>query len=643
MRSGRDNLRGQALVMVTLALIAMCGLMGLAVDLGWSFFVRKEARAAADAAAQAAVIDALSKLSGINGPYSCGQKGVACAPTPIPCGSATSNLQVGCQYAGQNGFTDGGANNRQTVTIWANMNPPSFPPQPASNVTDVFYWVKVRITQTVPQLFSAVLGNAEGTVSAEATAAIARAIVPGSLILINREGDCVNMATGQGGKNPVCGVNLTASGNGTTNVPGGIFMASDCQGPNQPSGCTDKAGVLQGANSTVTSPSTSIRNGGKAENAPQWSQQYTNAIPEGKDFQDPTSGTPQPPVLGGGTNSDQALKGCQVPNGILTGGTAKDPVVLGPYNYFAVTTDKNGVKTASGAPISISGDVVFSTAGGGCSCPGCVPVGNSNPDPPGTFGTYIFWGGVVIGGNRTNLTFSPGQYVMAGISTAFNNLNAGQMFNVNNAGDLTLQSSGSGSGYAGEMFIFTAPGGDGTYPGYPGLATQLGVVTANGDTLGNVANLVQGQSGFQTGNSKGISITLDGINPEAGGVPTVLSDNYGGVALWQDRRNSVVPYNTDGTIACGNTASNCTKPAQEQAADRNSLDSPALNLQASPSIHINGVIYQPRGSWTFLLGSGTYSGPLQLVSGGVSIQGGGSLLLTGPNIPLTKFVAALIQ
>ena len=38
MRQTKNLQSGQAIVMVTLSLFAMCGMMGLAVDLGWSFF-----------------------------------------------------------------------------------------------------------------------------------------------------------------------------------------------------------------------------------------------------------------------------------------------------------------------------------------------------------------------------------------------------------------------------------------------------------------------------------------------------------------------------------------------------------------------------------------------------------------------------
>jgi uncharacterized membrane protein len=50
---------GQSIVMVTLALFSMVGMLGLSVDLGWAYFVQKEAQAAAYAAALGATRDAM--------------------------------------------------------------------------------------------------------------------------------------------------------------------------------------------------------------------------------------------------------------------------------------------------------------------------------------------------------------------------------------------------------------------------------------------------------------------------------------------------------------------------------------------------------------------------------------------------------
>jgi Flp pilus assembly protein TadG len=55
----RSGERGQALLLVTLSLFAMCGLLGLAVDLGWSYFIQKSAQNAADSAALSAAYQAL--------------------------------------------------------------------------------------------------------------------------------------------------------------------------------------------------------------------------------------------------------------------------------------------------------------------------------------------------------------------------------------------------------------------------------------------------------------------------------------------------------------------------------------------------------------------------------------------------------
>jgi hypothetical protein len=91
---------------------------------------------------------------------------------------------------------------------------------------DVLYWVTVRISQQVPQLFSAILGNGMGTVSARATAAIAESEVLGSLILINRETDMAGPPNPPSSA-PPAGTNLEAGGGVTVDVPGGIILASN--------------------------------------------------------------------------------------------------------------------------------------------------------------------------------------------------------------------------------------------------------------------------------------------------------------------------------------------------------------------------------------------------------------------------------
>src|SRR5271168_4417595 len=123
MNTRRMQQSGQAVVLVTLALFAMCGIMGLAVDLGWSFFVKKEAQAVGDAAALAAVREGSLRLNGNFSGYKCGAPTNNTQPyfaqTAIDCSSlaagSASNLENGCAYAARNGFTSG--TNNQEVTI----------------------------------------------------------------------------------------------------------------------------------------------------------------------------------------------------------------------------------------------------------------------------------------------------------------------------------------------------------------------------------------------------------------------------------------------------------------------------------------------------------------------------------------------
>src|SRR5467141_1013527 len=98
--------RGQALILVTFALIPMFGLLGLVVDIGWMEFVRKSAQTAADAGAMAAVLQfqstnfSTSFTSGV-GAVVC-QSSTSCSPAP------GNFLHSGCDYAASNGFSSSG-------------------------------------------------------------------------------------------------------------------------------------------------------------------------------------------------------------------------------------------------------------------------------------------------------------------------------------------------------------------------------------------------------------------------------------------------------------------------------------------------------------------------------------------------------
>src|SRR5215472_894708 len=98
---------GQAIVLVTLALFAMCGMMGLAVDLGWSYYTVKSERVAADSAALGAIRAAFASGnctapgggSCFSSPqaWTASSAGQACGASNT--GPGDASLQLGCKYA----------------------------------------------------------------------------------------------------------------------------------------------------------------------------------------------------------------------------------------------------------------------------------------------------------------------------------------------------------------------------------------------------------------------------------------------------------------------------------------------------------------------------------------------------------------
>ena len=68
-----------------------------------------------------------------------------------------------------------------------------------------------------------------------------------------------------------------------------------------------------------------------------------------------------------------------------------------------------------------------------------------------------------------------------------------------------------------------------------------------------------------------------------------------------------------------------------------------LSIWASPFTDYKGVIYQPRGAWTKMQGSGAYQGPLQIVSGAMMLAGTPDLTLTGNPDPISTYKTALVE
>lgn len=198
---------GQAVILITMSLFFIFSVMGLAVDMGFSYMKRQNLQAAADSAALAAAAFA-SKTGGT-------------CTTSVPCGNytcanpivtpATTALQAGCAYASANGFVNGGNGGKQIVTMSGNTTAPANAP----GMTTATYWVKATISEKMPGLFMYWAGYRTDNVAVEATAAIASNT--------STAGNCIYVL------NPTAASSLLI--NGSENITGdcGIYVNSSSQ------------------------------------------------------------------------------------------------------------------------------------------------------------------------------------------------------------------------------------------------------------------------------------------------------------------------------------------------------------------------------------------------------------------------------
>jgi hypothetical protein len=113
---------------------------------------------------------------------------------------------------------------------------------------------------------------------------------------------------------------------------------------------------------------------------------------------------------------------------------------------------------------------------------------------------------------------------------------------------------------------------------------------------------------------------------------------FNGVVLWQDQANSTIEYTQYGNVntSCAGGIDNpCTKTLPVAGSE-------GLTLQAPANTGIEGIVYQPRGAFLQTQG-GTIQGPIQIITGAVSMQGGGRISLTAPPASAQRRVVALVE
>jgi Flp pilus assembly protein TadG len=660
MNRRRKTSKGQALVLVTFALLAMCGVMGLVVDLGWSFYLKKAAQAAADAGALAAVQEAKIRMNGNFSGFICVAGGpVECKAGQAFCSSygptSTSNLNAACLYATTNGFADAG---NQHVSVQANDSStmPTTLTGTYSSKT-LAYWVTVRVSQSVPQLFSTVLGNPTGIISASATAAVISAVVPGQFIALNQAGDCIN------GTN--CGADFVLSGGSSVVAPGGVIISSACNGTGQ-KGCggssptangngfaTNTGGgvntsqcVSTGTNCQSDGSPIMIQSPGVVDNTAHFVPGTTNV--GASTATDPLLGDVQPPLASPST----PVGTCGIPSGSLnsagqiTGTSGKNaPLQLGPYQYYTYYQPTNGAFQMTGAPIQVSGNVQFSgsstqcTAGGGT--PGILMPGTSQSS---NFPAFTFYGGLSLAGTKANVDFGAGQYVMVGA------VSGGEAFTLGTNGGPTI----TGNTTTGTMFISTAPGYTSSCTSCAAgttnaLATQMTALAGNGASIAtglSQVNLLQGGMSFNGGTPA--SVQLSGISQSSSSLPTAL-DQYNGILIWQDRRNATSDYTTDASgnpvvytpVTCASNPTTCNPNYMTN--NLATATSPEFTFGSSPNFALSGTLYMPQGSWVNFQGSPKINSALQIITGAIQSGGGGTITLLPTTNQSIRYIAALIQ
>ena len=216
MRADLTSERGQTIVMYTLSLSLLFRSLGLVVDLGWANFRREAAQAAADAAAGAAATNAYVSAGG--GSINCSTPNVACYATPHECSSTltsppSDNIVAACLYARDNGFTNGG---RYKVTLQSGVGS-----VPTAAGAPMSYWVIARVSETIPQLFSAVLGFPNLTVTGRATSGARVASGGGCVITLNPTASSAIGMTGSSALTTGCGVFDNSNASDAINIVGG--------------------------------------------------------------------------------------------------------------------------------------------------------------------------------------------------------------------------------------------------------------------------------------------------------------------------------------------------------------------------------------------------------------------------------------
>jgi Flp pilus assembly protein TadG len=295
--------RGQALILMSIALVALMGMAALAVDIGNLWTTRRRMQSAADAAAMAGV-DAIT----------IGETG----------SSVTSAAKYGAQ---QNGFTDGsGTTTSPSPVSVAVYNPPQ-----SGFYQGLSSAVQVVVSQAQPTYFMRVLGWQQVPVSTTATA----------------------LAVGSGS----CVFGLDPSASGAISVAGSATLSSACGIYDNSS---SSSALTVGGGGVISSPFVGVVGGTNVNGG--GSTPPSTGIPA---FGDPLAWVPEPSFdptsCPNGSFHMQSPSGTVSAPQIFCGGihiAAGNTVNFSPGLYII---DGGGIQIDGGATVTGSGVTFFLT------------------------------------------------------------------------------------------------------------------------------------------------------------------------------------------------------------------------------------------------------------------------------------------
>jgi hypothetical protein len=352
---------------------------------------------------------------------------------------------------------------------------------------------------------------------------------------------------------------------------------------------------------------------------------------------------------------------------IALNGTIQGAAIASPYpsgNYVAIN---NCGACASGTAASLAGVQITLThsATFSDSTPTCYPTTSS------TFGCFFFYGGLTVSSGVT-MTMGSGEFVMVGGGPAGVDFSASSGAFLDSQATCTNPSSCSTAGVMLVMTGTSSPIFYETTPSpprwtntngdlYPNLATQFGIPNSSPNAP-NAPNALLVAAATTTNLLNFGSVSLlagaDSSGHEVTGIvaknlpanfppsnPLSLANTLGpfdGVVVWQDQANSTIEYATDGSGNI-NVSPSCSTGIDYPCAEPGHVSgTEAMTLHAASGTGIQGVVYQPRGAY-LRTGSGNIQGPIQIITGALSMQGGGTINITLPPTSVKRRVVALVE